>query len=291
MSKIIQYLDDHKIAYKMAGKNVTSGWIEISCLWCFDPSFHLGINLTSGFLSCWIGGPHGHLSKLVKETDGISWEEAEKLANELLTPAIQKEKIRAKSVLLPKEAIKELPDLHQKYLISRNYNPNLVSRKYNLYACYLTGDYAYRLIIPTYSDKQLITFTSRDVTGQQKIPYKNLSDEKSIVSVKDSLYNIDTIKDKTVIVEGVFDVWRIGNGATATFGIQFTHNQIYEIARKKVKKAIILFDYDQKAREQARKLGNILSLYISEVEVWDLDRGDPDTMTETDLKEVRRWLR
>jgi hypothetical protein len=43
---------------------------------------------------------------------------------------------------------------------------------------------------------------------------------------KETLYNLDNAKDGTaIVVEGPIDVWRIGDGAVATFGVIYTQKQ------------------------------------------------------------------
>ena len=57
---IIAYLENRNIPYKSCGKNVSEGWIGIHCPFpfCSDPSTHLGINLSSKAVNCWICGGH-----------------------------------------------------------------------------------------------------------------------------------------------------------------------------------------------------------------------------------------
>lgn len=293
MFSIIDYLNSRKIKYKTTGKNTSPNWVEISCLFCNDPSTHLGINLTTGVYNCWACGSKGHIEKIIKEIDGCSITEARNIANDLFlnTHKTIKSIPQTELVEIPKEATKEFPKLHLEYLKKRRYNPNYVIKKHNLYACHQIGDYSYRIIIPVYMNNKLITFTAKDVTDKQKIPYKNLSEEKSILSTKESLYEIDNTKNKAVIVEGPLDQWRIGNGSVCTFGTQFTHSQIHILSEKGLERVVILYDYEEKAIKQAKKLANILSLLINKVEVWELNQGDPDSMDEKDLIEVKKWLK
>ncbi len=295
MTSITQYLDNRKINYKTSGKNTSPNWVEIKCVFpaCNDPSTHLGINLTSGIYNCWACGSKGHIEKIIKEIDGCSANDAYKIANDLLLNSQKRIEIisQVDLVELPKEATKEFPKLHLDYLKKRRYNPNYVIKKYNLYACHQVGEFSYRIIIPIYMNNKLISFVAKDVTDKQKVPYKNLLEEKSIFSVKESLYEIDAIKNKVVIVEGPLDQWRIGNGSVCTFGTQFTHSQIHILAEKRLEEVIILYDFEDKAIKQAKKLANILSLFINKVEVWELNQGDPDTMDQKDLMEVKKWLK
>lgn len=293
MQSISDYLTSRNVQFKTEGKNTSQGWIQIPCIFpgCADPSTHLGINLTSGVYNCWACGAKGHVTKIVQEIDGISYEEAKKISDLFSSKEKEEKTNHVEFIQLPKEISKEFPDLHSNYLKKRGYNPNFVIEKYNLYSCFQMGTYSYRIIIPIYMNNKLVSFTAKDVTNQQKVPYKNLPAEQSFLSVKESLYGIDFVKrKKAIIVEGPLDMWRIGDGAIATFGIQFTHSQVYSLIEKELEEIIILYDYEEKAIKQAKKLANILSLFIPKVEVWELDQGDPDTMNEADLREVKRFL-
>jgi hypothetical protein len=72
---LIEYLDDKNISYSTSGKNVSSGWIGISCPFCGDSSNHLGINLESKVFSCWKCGEKGNFIKLAMELEGLSFKE------------------------------------------------------------------------------------------------------------------------------------------------------------------------------------------------------------------------
>ena len=53
------------------------------------------------------------------------------------------------------------------------------------------------------------------------------------------LYNIDNVKKgRVVIVEGVTDVWRIGNGAIALGTNKINDFQILQLIKKDIKKFI-----------------------------------------------------
>ena len=57
MFDVISFLEEYNIDYTTSGKNVTSGWVEINCPFCGDdPSYHMGVNLSSGLYHCWICG-------------------------------------------------------------------------------------------------------------------------------------------------------------------------------------------------------------------------------------------
>jgi DNA primase len=89
-----------------------------------------------------------------------------------------------------------------------------------------------------------------------------------------------------VIVEGIFDAWRIGSGAVATFGTRYTHEQL--LLLRGMKRAFILYDAD--AIPIAHKLAHDLSSIVTQIEVLELSEGDPDNLKEDDVRALRKDL-
>jgi len=60
MIDIISLFENNDIEFYSSGKNNSRGWVELNCPFCGnDPSFHLGVNLSSGIFHCWICGAKG----------------------------------------------------------------------------------------------------------------------------------------------------------------------------------------------------------------------------------------
>jgi DNA primase len=104
--------------------------------------------------------------------------------------------------------------------------------------------------------------------------------------MKECLYNIDTVKDTAIIVEGVTDVWRIGQGCVATMGLEYTTEQIKLLVDRGVKQAFVMFDSESFAIRKARKLANSLSIFM-ESETIELSDGDPGELTINQVQEIR----
>lgn len=79
------------------------------------------------------------------------------------------------------------------------------------------------------------------------------------------------------------DVWRIGDGAVALHGIQCTTEQIRLLS--KFRKVNILLDYGVSV--QAQRIADALAVF-TDVEVLELDHGDPAEMSDDDIKYLRR---
>ena len=97
-------------------------------------------------------------------------------------------------------------------------------------ACYTTGKYAYRIIIPIYENGILKTWTSRDVTNKQKERYKAATIEESAYDPVEAIYNIDNVKEyhDAFLVEGPTDVWKMGNGSMCFMGCEMDTSKTFK---------------------------------------------------------------
>ncbi len=290
---VIRYLQDRNISITYAGKNVSRGWIGINCIFCIDPSNHLGINLHAKTFSCFKCGEKGNVIKLIESMDGVPKSEAFAIIRQYQTSGLSgsvlpSSKNYQSKVKLPISATKSFSERHLQYLESRRCDPQRVIQTYDLYATGPTGNYKHRIIIPVTFNRRMVAFVGRDITGKAEIAYKNSSEENSIRDVKHCLYNMDSVLlDKAVVVEGIFDAWRIGDGAVATFGTKYTKEQVRLL--KGLKQVFIMFDAD--AIPLAHKLAYDLSGLVKEVEVLELSEGDPDDLTDDDVRALRKDLR
>jgi DNA primase len=287
---LIKYLQEKNIEYQTEGKNVSEGWTEVNCPFCQDLSFHLGISPDLK-LNCWICGTKGNITKYIQEIERCSYNFAqritEKYQDRTLKYLDKKERQSSSFVKLPTSA-KPLQKIHKDYLINRNFDPDFLEKKYDLLGCSEIGDYKFRIIVPIYLENKLVTFIGRDVTNKSKLRYKNCPVEQSILPTKSVLYNLDSVNKKMVIVEGVTDVWRIGDGCVATLGTQYTKKQLSLLLG--IKQAFILFD--QGAEEQADRLAFDLSIIVPKVEVLSLNRftGDPASLSTKEVNYLRKDL-
>lgn len=293
---IRDFLSEHDIRYTTAGKNVSSGWIEIHCPfdYCSDPSYHLGINIESGNFHCWICGAKGSFVSLVKKLLDCTFtdakQEVEKYEN---SSQVTHERINQHTAttvdineLLSKYS-PILPTQYREYLINRNFDPDYLQQTYGIREGGIAGYFAYRLIIPIFSHGFLQNLTSRTIDKYQVPKYLHLPNSQGFKPIKQLLYNIDKINigGKVIICEGVFDVWRIGDEAIATFGTEVTSEQIFILSKKKLSKVRIVFDSD--AIKKANKLANQLSIFIPNIEIIELEDGDPASISSENIKKIK----
>jgi DNA primase len=285
---VVKYLDSRNIWHKDHGDNVSKGWTSLNCLFCIDHANHLGINHTTKVYVCYKCATTGNCFSLIQEIDGVSFPKAIQIMKEfggnVYTPP---EKHYQTKLKLPTHILKEFPKSYKDFLIGRRYDPDYVIPKYGLLATGPMSDYRYRIIVPVFMNERVLSFVGRDVTGKSRLPYRNSGENFSIKDPKQCLYNIDSvIQDKAVIVEGIFDAWRIGDGAIATFGTKYTHEQIRLL--KNLKRVFVLYDAD--ATHIAYKLAHDLSSIVKEVSVIELSEGDPDNLKEDDVRSLRKEI-
>lgn len=305
---IIQYFEDNDIQYWTKGKNVHKGWINVTCPFCGDHKYsgnnHCGINLKSKMVNCWLCGPKGFISNLITEIEEISTVQAntiiEKYSRE--STLFKKEyqsmgngkKIdswRQNGRILPKEATNQFPKIHLDYLKGRNFDPNIIIPKYKLLACHNFGKYKFRIIIPIIQQRQIVHFTSRDVTGKAKLRYLTCPEEETLLSMRDCLYNIDNTKGSTILImEGATDVWRFGDGTVAIMRTGFSNEQINLIIQKNIKNAFVMFDSELQAIERANQLARKLGPFIDHTEVIELKEGDPCSLPDSDIKYLKKII-
>ena len=97
-----------------------------------------------------------------------------------------------------------------KYLTGRHLDADTIEI-YRLGYCKY-GEYAYRIIIPTYEEGRLVYWLGRDFTGKQDLKVKNPSKAHAGVGSKEWLFNMNLAEDfrHLVICEGVFDAMAAG---------------------------------------------------------------------------------
>lgn len=293
---IIDFLEDRGVDYSTAGtKNVSAGWIGTSCLFCGDRSNHLGINLENNLISCFKCGKKGSILNLIQEVDRCSYRKAKETALKFVcsdfSHLIKKERNHAETTMFPAGTSSNFLPIHDAYLMKRRYDRKFLEHKYDIQAIGPTcDDWKFRVLIPVYLNHDIVTYVARDVSGKAEIPYKNCPAEKCVMQVKDVLYGIDNVKEggTGIIVEGLFDAWRIGTGALCSFGTQYTANQLALLANKRLSKVCVMFDQD--ATSKGRELAHTVSSVVSDVELILLDEGDPDDLTEDEVWQLRRDL-
>lgn len=270
--EIKKMLGDLKIPYKEHGKNWQPGWLQIKCPCCDDHEMHGGFNLTYGNYNCWRCGKH-RVTEVISIILGITKSEAWHVIKGYRTayiPKIQDRK-RATSSILKLPECTPLKKQHKKYLIGRNFDPKKLENDWDLMGTNHLGDYKFRIIAPIYLKNRLISFQGRDITGQSTLRYQACPIKNEVINHKHSLYGIDFVSNRrTIVVEGITDVWRLGKGTVATFGTSFKLEQIL-LLKEYVDYCAILFDRSAAAQQHAYQLDVSLQSMGVQTEIFELD--------------------
>lgn len=297
------FFEEYGVEYWTSGKNVAKGCINITCMFCGDTSNHLGIRKSDFRSKCWRCGRH-YFGNIVKNIVGCTLKEAKKIIKtlEAIGPVEDEssENKNTKSPFnilqraqLPPEATKEFPSIHLRYLKDRGFNPRKIIRKYNLYACYNHGNFKFRIIIPIYRNKILVAYTSRDVTDEQDLRYKEAKVVDCVLDPAQLIYNFDSIKPykDAFCVEGPTDVWRMGDGSFCFLGVIITPKRILELAEKKIDNLYLLYDNDKVGRRESKKVANILSPIANKTHILKLNKyKDPAKLKNTQVEEIKRVI-
>lgn len=289
-----------------SGKNVTPGNINIQCPFCDDKSAHGGFSIERGNYMCW-RCPGGHPIKAVslaahvptttakqyidKYTYGTGYENTSK----------RKRVGGASSITLPGSKITEP---HIKYLEGRGFDPEELEFYHGILGTTDVGtwqgiDFRYRVIIPVFDvDGNLCTFQGRDYTGRQELRYKCCPVDMAVTHHKHLLYGAELARkrDRIVVVEGVFDQWRMGPGSVATFGTSLTREQVNLLTNWK--EVILLFDPEPEAQAHAHEYANDIASCGISVEVcaaeFGLDKDgnprDPGDLTPDEARGIMNEL-
>lgn len=284
-------LRDNGVQLDTEGKNVAVGWVQMKCFACDDPSNHLGYNLEKHFFSCWKCG-----TKQFKPTISALLNISQYEVNELLKQYKERpqsitetDKPKRPTILqLPNGSI-ALSNRHRLYLWQRDFDPDILTERYNLYGTGHLGSYKFRIIIPVFHKGEMVSYLGRDITDKSDLRYKACTSLKEVRPHKDCLYGLDDVKgDSVVLVEGPADVWRLGQGAVAQFGMLTSIEQLKLL--KRFKRRYIMLDSGENEFRQSKKLAAMLSGFSGENVVVEMDSGDPASMTQEDANALMARL-
>lgn len=277
--ELTEWLEEHDVEYFTDGKNVSHGWVNIQCPFpgCGDTSNHCGIRLSDLRISCWICGSDHTFVNLAMELTECSYKEAIYTKKSLsrgagYDPLLTRRQSDTSSNItrLPLEATPDFTKKHLDYLRSRGFiPPKKYIKKYKLLATHPIGKYQFRIIIPVYMNNQLVSFTSRDVTGKQTPPYLSASDKEGKMNIKSTIYNYDNLRPRSnaILVEGALDVWKLGDGTISPFGVKYTDRQIILLKRKEIQTLFIMFDNDSAGRAGGRNFAKVMAPLVKKIEV------------------------
>lgn len=287
----VQFCKDYHVLYFPKGKNVSPGWIGVQCPFCDDKSNHGGIHIKTGKYSCW-NCKENDIVKYIQVITGKSFAEALQIKKEYSGGVTHSIGIKRKSNVIKIELPGDILDtMHKNYLKKRGFDPDYLQRKYHILGTGITGYWRYRLIIPIYHNGQLVSFTSRDITDKQENRYQTLSVEKSIMNPKHTLYGLSYCqnKDRICVVEGPFDVWRMGDGFCSSFGTKITEYQVRLLLD--YKHIIFMFDPEMDAYKTSKDIAENIASHGNMVEIINTEnKKDPADCDDVEAGVIRKEL-
>ena len=274
---------------------MAEGWLNTNCPLCHDVKYKGGFNTDGGYFHCWRCGGHD-LAFIISKILRINFFQAKIEAEKYSTQEIARKKLnRKKEGGQPLKSIPGYPTAkqHHHYLESRNFEPEKIIKYYDIRgtgaACLWHNiDYSNRIIIPIYHRKKIVSFQGRSIVKNEKVRYKSCPPDLSPINYKSTLYGTPH-RDQAIVVEGITDVWRIGEGAMATYGTTITPAQIKALA--KLQKVFFLFDQEQEAQHKATQAAQILASLNVKAEVIRYHESiDPGEFSHAQVGEIRREL-
>lgn len=288
---IQRLLSEHGIRYTEGGthQHVREGWLGLDCPWCGSiGKFHLGIHLTSLRAFCWRCGRRDLAEALaliarmpVGRAKGL-------IASLPRTPEVTtRDKMRRGMLRLP-EGLQALAEPHQRFLRERGFNPDLLERLWGLRGIGLGSWLSWRIWAPVCLNGKVVTWTTRSIGTTNPRRWLHAPPEYEALPIKMLLYGWDHVRNSVVIVEGPSDVWRVGPGAVALFGVLATTPQIRLLSS--VPRRVICFDREPEAQRAARLLAEQLSCFPGETSVVELSSADPGEASDDEVEELRSCL-
>lgn len=282
-----QFFVDYGLRYYLPGtKNVPKDNIGCRCPFCNDRSNHMHFWMKGASVSCWRCGKKRLIPTIaallrIPESKAFSVFKTY-LKNSFEKPIFKKEEDKRNQLIWPTDC-SHMNKKHFRYLNIRGFDHQKLESLWDLKGTGHIGREKNRIVIPVYQSDRVVTWQARDITGKQEPPYLACSPEGEIESIKNCLYGIDKANTRNVIiVEGVTDVWRIGPGAVATFGVEWTNIQAF-ILSQKWERIFILYDPDEPGRMKGEDLYHYLIGYNDQVEILQLNEfSDPGSMNQDD---------
>lgn len=157
------------------------------------------------------------------------------------------------------------------FLLKRGFDPYHVGSVYEIGYCDINaGNLKGHIVIPVKMSGNLVGWQARAIYPSRRKYYTCKGMRTSRV-----LYGYDLIPDGydyVVLVEGIFDVWRVGPPAVALFGTAVSYHHQEILLKRGIKDVLIMLDAD--AKQKAEKIAEQLSRYFRVVIV-NLPEGDP----------------
>lgn len=248
------------------------------CPFCSHHKQKLAINMSTGQWHCWVCSTAGrNLFGLLKRM-GIKnkYQELGTILGELPKYKIKKD---VETVLTLPSEYKPVWKIEERNLEGRHAFSYLFKRgipadqmmKYRLGYCE-TGDYANRIIIPSYDADDKLNFFVGRAYYESTMPYKNPTVSKNVVGFE----SLISWKFPLIICEGPMDAMAIRRNAVPLFGSTLQSELLDKIISNNVKEVVLALDAD--AERQTYKIAHQLIQEGVAVRIIDMQGRDPNEL-------------
>ena len=292
---------DYNVEYST---KVNRNWVNVRCPYCGGSSFKFGFSLFDAYCTCFACGGH-NLYDALSRILNVKRNQLKEILPDYEGNVIIRKELNHKKVNKLELPSDEFTTAERKYLEKRNFNPDYLYEKYKVVGGGIAGRWKHRIIIPILLNGKVVSWTARSILSKERLQelniprYMNLSEDESVCSAKETLFNLDHCDGKSVILtEGAFDTIRLGgkgkyDNVICSFGIELTQMQI-NIIKDRFEKVFIVFDNEIQAQKTARKFGVQLSAIGVNVEIVDaysdFNVKDGAELNDEQVKIIRKEL-
>lgn len=285
---LTEILDQSGIEFKRPGEHhhATYNFLQIDCPFCSPQSkkFRMGIHVEKLFSTCWTCGWHP-FDLTLSECLSVSLQSIREISKGLTTSKHIQTRIRG-NLRVP-DGIKELQDVHKKYLRKRGFDPEEISIVWGVKGIGLEPNLRWRLWIPIHLEGEIVSWTTRSIYDSPS-RYVTAKSEHENIPAKSILYGEDYVRNSIIIHEGPIDVWRTGPGSVATLGVNYTPDQLNRISKYPIR--IICFDSDEEAQKRARKLCRDLGAFPGKTKNIILKGKDAAESSGKEIRKLREMI-
>ena len=264
------------------------GWINIDCPFCSRDTqgWYMGYSIEGNFVNCWRCGAHRLIDTVIELTE-LSYREVKKILDDL-EPEHYDKKIPLGKLVLP-SGIKKLHSAHKKYLHNRGFKWREIERVWKIFGIGIAARLQWRIFIPIHYHGEIVSWTTRSISDNPNTArYISARIDEEKIPHKQLLYGEDFARHAIIVVEGVFDVWRVGQGAVCTFTSGYSQEQVERIVKYPTR--AICFDSEPEAQKRARKLVNDLSVFPGDTYNVVLDRKDAAEESSENINRLRKEI-
>ncbi len=248
-----------ELLLRLGGAPGEGAEVNLECFKCPDSDqdgkLKLGVNTETGMFNCFRCGYSGVLGKLLRDLTKMRLLSGD-VGSFTLAPADDRPKIVRQSCALPPGSMKlwevSPPSIMPRAYMESRGVPSEEFEERQLHFC-LSGNYGFRVIIPTIMDNTIVNWTARSYVGAE-MRYLNPRNEDVAIEKHLCLYGWDTAKkySRIIVLEGALNAMVVGRDACAGMGKCFSTEQIQMLLDARPAEYIVGLDYDAMATRQQR---------------------------------------